>query len=171
MTFIANKTFFIRVMKKKQIGRSPSAGSSKKRIKWDEVFITALAIVLIGGFFVWLTVHTYLQEKHESEMQAKYEATLPVAGEAVDHKLVCMVNNAYMGVDQIPVVVLDKTYYGCCPKCVRDLNTDESVRSAVDPYSHVPVDKARAFITVSPDKSGSILYFESEQNAKKYFKK
>ena len=158
-------------MKKKQTGRSPSAGSSKKKVKWNEVFITAFAIILIGGFFVWLTVHTYLQEKHESELQAKYEASLPVAGEAVDHKLVCMVNNTYMGVDQIPVVVLDKTYYGCCPKCVRDLNTDESVRSAVDPYSHVSVDKARAFITVSPDKSGSILYFESEQNAKKYLKK
>jgi hypothetical protein len=104
-------------------------------------------------------------------MKQQYQSSLPVPGTAVDHKLVCMVNNTYMGVDQIPVVVLDKTYYGCCPKCVRDLNTDESVRLAVDPYSNVSVDKARAFITVSPDKSGSILYFESEQNAKKYFKK
>ncbi|PZR39328.1 MAG: hypothetical protein DI538_07115 [Azospira oryzae] len=73
-------------------------------------------------------------------------------------------------VDQIPVMVLDKTYYGCCPKCVRDLNTDESSRIAIDPYSHVSVDKALSFITVNPDKSGAILYFESEQNAKKYLK-
>jgi len=158
-------------MKKKQTGRSPSAGSSKKRIKWNEVFITAFAIILIGGFFVWLTVHTYLQEKHESELQAKYQDSLPLPGKAVDHKLVCMVNNTYMGVDQIPVMVLNKTYYGCCPKCISDINTDASVRLAVDPYSHVSVDKASAFITVSPDKSGTILYFESEQNAKKYLKK
>ncbi|MBN8577906.1 MAG: hypothetical protein J0L66_13260 [Cytophagales bacterium] len=157
-------------MKKKQTYRPPTA-NKKKRFKWNEIFITAFAIVMIGGWFVWLAVHTYQQEKHESEMKQQYQSSLPVPGTAVDHKLVCMVNNTYMGVDQIPVVVLDKTYYGCCPKCVRDLNTDESVRSAVDPYSHVPVDKARAFITVSPDKSGSILYFESEQNAKNYLKK
>ena len=157
-------------MKKKQTYRPPTA-NKKKKFKWSEIFITALAIVMIGGWFVWLAVHTYQQEKQESEMKQQYQSSLPVPGTAVDHKLVCMVNNTYMGVDQIPVVVLDKTYYGCCPKCVRDLNTDESVRSAVDPYSHASVDKAYAFITVNPDKSGAILYFESEQNAKKYLEK
>jgi uncharacterized protein YbaR (Trm112 family) len=157
-------------MKKKQTYRPPTA-NKRRKFKWNEIFITAFAIVMIGGWFVWLGVRTYQQEKHESEMTQQYQSSLPVPGTAVDHKLVCMVNNTYMGVDQIPVMVLDKTYYGCCPKCVRDLNTDESSRIAIDPYSHVSVDKALSFITVNPDKSGAILYFESEQNAKKYLKK
>ncbi|MEO5599379.1 MAG: TRASH domain-containing protein [Cyclobacteriaceae bacterium] len=72
------------------------------------------------------------------------------------------VSNAEAGTDQIPVMVLNKTYYGCCEKCVRDLNTDETVRFAVDPYSKQTVDKALAFITMSPAKPGNILYFESE---------
>lgn len=158
-------------MKKKQISRPASTGNKKRKIKWNEIFITAFAIVTIGGFFVWLTVHTYQQEKHESEMQEKYKASLPLPGVQLDHKLVCMVNNTYMAVDQIPVMIESKTYYGCCEKCVKDLNTDESVRFAVDPYSNLAVDKALAFITMSPAKPGYILYFESEQNAKKYLQK
>lgn len=157
-------------MKKKQTARPP-AGGRKRKFKWSEIFITAFAIVMIGGWFVWLIVHTYQQEKHESDMQQKYQSSLPIPGIAVEHNLVCMVNNMYMGVNQIPVLILDKTYYGCCEKCVKDLHTDQSVRFAVDPYNHVSVDKAYAFITVNPNKSGSILYFESEQNAKKYLKK
>lgn len=156
-------------MKNRQTPLPPRRG--KKKIKWNEVFITAFAILMIGGFFVWLIVRTYLQEKRESEMKQAYEASMPVPGATVEPKLVCMVNNTYMGIDQIPVVIMNKTYYACCEKCVRDLNTDESVRFAVDPYSHVSVDKANAFITISPNKKGSILYFESEQNAKNYLKK
>lgn len=157
-------------MKKKQI-ITPTGKSRKKGIKWHDVFMTAFAIVLIGGFLVWLVVRTYLLEKHEYEMQQRYEASLPSPGVPIDHKLVCMVNNTYMGVDQILVTVQNKTYYGCCDKCVRDIQTDEKVRFAIDPYSKVKVDKAIAFITMSPAKPGTILYFESEQNAKKYLNK
>lgn len=157
-------------MKRKEIIK-PTTNSKKKKIKWFDVFITALAIIVIGGFFVWLVVHTYQQEKHESEMREKYKATLPAPGISIDHKLVCMVNNMYMGTDQILVTVQNKTYYGCCEKCVHDLNTDETVQFAIDPYSKTKVDKAFAFITMSPAKPGTILYFESEQNAKKYLKK
>ncbi|NOS94167.1 MAG: hypothetical protein HOP30_19800 [Cyclobacteriaceae bacterium] len=158
-------------MKKKQISRPTSVGSKTRKIKWNEVFLTAFAIVMIGGVFVWLAIRVYHQENQENEMKEKYKASLPVPGVQLDHKLVCMVNNTYMGVDQTPVVVQNKTYYGCCEKCVRDLTADESVRFAVDPYSNVSVDKALAFITTNPSKPGAILYFESEQNAKKYLQK
>lgn len=97
--------------------------------------------------------------------------SLPFPGEAINPDMVCMVNNMYMGIDQIPVLVQDKTYYACCDKCIRDLNNDQSVRYAIDPYSKVGVDKAFAFITMSPEKKGAILYFESANNAKKYLDK
>lgn len=81
-----------------------------------------------------------------------------------------MVNNMYMGTGQIAVPINEKTYYGCCPKCVKDLNADENTRFAVDPFSKKTVDKAMAFIIISPDMTGAVLYFESEKNAKKYLK-
>ena len=38
-------------------------------------------------------------------------------GSQVPNELVCMVNNAYMGMPQIAVPVNGKTYYGCCDMC------------------------------------------------------
>ena len=143
-------------MKKKQTEK-PYTPEKKRGIKWNEVSITALAIMAIGGWFIWMVVHIYQQEGHESEMQEAYIASLPPPGVSIDHKLVCMVNNRYMGSDQIPVPIQDKTDYGCSDKCVRDLNTDETVRFAVDPYSKQTVDKALAFITMSSAKPGAIL--------------
>lgn len=45
------------------------------------------------------------------------------------------------------------------------------VRYAVDPYSKLRIDKALAFITMSPEKLGVILYFEWLENARKYLEK
>ena len=157
-------------MKKKQTVR-PSTPNKKRKIKWNEILITAFAIVTIGGVFGWLVVRIYVGEKHEYEMQETYKASLPSPGISIDHKLVCMVSNTYHGVDQRPVMVMDKTYYSCGEKGTKDIQTDKSVRFAVDPYSKLTVDKALAFITMSPVKPGTILYFESEQNAKQYLHK
>lgn len=85
--------------------------------------------------------------------------SMPLPGEAVNPNMVCMVNNMYMGIDQISVNVQSKTYYACCDKCVRDLNSDETVRYAIDPFSKAKVDKALAFITMNPKKKGSDSLF------------
>ncbi len=161
--------FLITDMKKKEIIK-PTTNSKKKKIKWFDVFITALAIVVIVGFFAWLIIHTYQQEKYEQAAKEKYEATLPAPGVILDHKMVCMVGNLYHGTDQIRVTVSDKTYYGCNQKSVRELNTDEKVRFGIDPYSKKAVDKALAVIAINPDKTGSILYFESKENLRNYFR-
>lgn len=81
----------------------------------------------------------------------------------IDPSLVCMVNDAYMGVAQIPVPVNGKTYYGCCQGCVDKLNNLESARIAIDPYSGNPVDKSEAYIVLM-NPQGAVAYFESETN-------
>lgn len=81
----------------------------------------------------------------------------------IDPSLVCMVNDAYMGVAQIPVPVNGKTYYGCCQGCVDKLNNLESARIAIDPYSGNPVDKSEAYIVLM-NTQGAVAYFESETN-------
>ena len=84
---------------------------------------------------------------------------------------VCMMNNAYMGKEQIPVAVDGKTYYGCCEGCKKSLAENAAFRSAIDPFSGNPVDKANAFI--APEHAGSqkVLYFESKGNYENFLKK
>jgi YHS domain-containing protein len=79
---------------------------------------------------------------------------------------VCMMNNRFMGAAQMPVQVEGKTYYACCDMCVKRLNADPSIRSAIDPVTQKPVDKSKAVIGKLP--SGDVVYFESEDSLKRY---
>lgn len=90
-------------------------------------------------------------------------------GDIVPNDLVCMVNNDYMGRDQLEVLVNDKIYYGCCEMCQNLLPVDESVRVAVDPISKKQVDKADAVIAVTGER-GKVSYFENKENYEQYLK-
>lgn len=83
-----------------------------------------------------------------------------------DRDKVCMVNNQYMGRVQIPTVVEGKTYYGCCPMCKGKLEREVSARTAIDPVSKKTVDKATAVI--GQTGNGSVVYFENEDNFRRY---
>lgn len=79
---------------------------------------------------------------------------------------VCMVNDQFMGREQIPVVVEGKTYFGCCEMCKGRLASDASHRTAKDPVSGKMVDKATAVI--GKRESGDVVYFENEANFAAY---
>lgn len=51
-------------------------------------------------------------------MQQQHQSSLPAPGIALEHKLVCMVNNMYMGVNQIPVEVRGKTLLWVLRSCL-----------------------------------------------------
>lgn len=84
----------------------------------------------------------------------------------VDPSLICMVNNRFMDSPQIPVPVNGRTYYGCCAMCKAKLANDPSARTAIDPVTQRPVDKAVAVLAKT--NTGAVLYFESEQNLASY---
>ncbi len=79
---------------------------------------------------------------------------------------VCMVNDRYMGKDQIPVPVGGKTYFGCCAGCKDRLEREAAVRTGTDPVSGNPVDKATAVI--ARNESGKVFYFENEGTLRRY---
>lgn len=83
-----------------------------------------------------------------------------------DISTVCMMNDRFMNAPQIPVKVGDKTYYGCCSSCAAKIKDNPSVRTATDPVTGKPVDKAGAYAVA--DKAGAVLYFESEETFKRY---
>lgn len=77
-----------------------------------------------------------------------------------------MINNRRFEEKQIPVPIGDKTYYGCCQMCVRELNENPESRFAIDPVSGEKVNKAEAVIGALPN--GKIRYFESEETMRQF---
>lgn len=84
----------------------------------------------------------------------------------VEPKNVCMINDRSMAMEQIPVPIEGRTYYGCCPMCKERLVKDASSRYAVDPVTGRKVDKAKAVIGALP--GAAVLYFESDETLAKY---
>lgn len=86
-----------------------------------------------------------------------------------DPSLVCMVNDRFMGSEQIAVPVEGRTYYGCCAACKDKLENNPRARTAIDPVTQQPVDKASAVI--GKTAQGNVVYFESEASFGRYAKK
>lgn len=84
------------------------------------------------------------------------------------NKQACMVNNRFMGKDQIPALANKKMYYGCCEGCVAALKKDDLYHYADDPTTGQQVDKSMAVIILKPGSSEDVLYFASTETAKKY---
>ena len=104
------------------------------------------------------------------EQEPEQQATINQKFEIVPNEKVCMVNDRFMGIKQIPIEVEGITYYGCCENCVKKLQENISgVRYAKDPVSGEKVDKASAVI-VKNNKDGMVQYFESEASANEYIK-
>lgn len=86
----------------------------------------------------------------------------------VENEKVCMVTDMHFPKKQIPVTYDSKTYYGCCENCKETLAKDAKARTATDPVSGKPVDKAKAVIAARADHS--VVYFESKKNFDAYLK-
>ena len=84
----------------------------------------------------------------------------------VESRYVCMMTDHLFPKEQIPVVVENKTYYGCCEMCEARLKSSAESRVAVDPVSGQQVDKAVAVIGATPE--GGVYYFESVENLKSF---
>jgi YHS domain-containing protein len=113
-----------------------------------------------------------INESSNTEKNEYPDETLSKSAEVakVESSKVCYVNNKFMGIDQIPVEFENKTYYGCCEGCVIKLKTMRETRFAIDPITGKEVDKADAFIVLSPKGNNDVLYFESEATYKRFLK-
>lgn len=99
----------------------------------------------------------------DSNAPTEVTNSVPQVGDRVPNNLVCMVNNAYMGVPQLEVEYEGKIYYGCCEMCQERIPKKKEARVAVDPYTLRDVDKSEAYIVLVGDE-GQVAYFENEKN-------
>lgn len=113
------------------------------------------------------------QAKSEEVIQNSTPAQEKVTNykyEIVSNEKVCMVNDRYMVVKQLPVEVNGITYYGCCDNCVEKIQQNiGDVRYAKDPINGDRVDKANAVI-VQNKKDGVVYYFGNKDFANQFIK-
>lgn len=136
---------------------------------------TKKAILVIGILVLTLFVSCNNQKKQEQSTNVMTSEVLNKNNDKATKQaklkssFVCYINNNYMGIEQIPVEVDGKIYYGCCEGCVDKLKNQRETRYAIDPLTGKEVDKATAFIVLKPNAGASVLYFQSEENYLKYF--
>ena len=89
-------------------------------------------------------------------------ATTPAALTRIgDTGGVCMLSNRFLGEHaDVPIQVEGKTYRGCCANCAARLGSHAEARTANDPVTGHPVDKATALL--ARDANNRVYYFESE---------
>ncbi|OJZ12718.1 hypothetical protein BC792_10333 [Sphingobacterium allocomposti] len=134
------------------------------KVQFKFLSIVAFAtVLLIGCSQNKSNEGTSTNEVTTATPASNVKSNEPKKGDHVPSNLVCMVNDAYMGKQQLEVPFDGKTYYGCCEMCKKRIPQDESVRYALDPQTMKKVDKATAYIVLIAD-GGEVAYFENEQN-------
>ncbi len=133
---------------------------------------TKIAILIIGitALSLGISCNSSSKDAKPAKVPVIEKKQAVKATAQVKTNLVCFVNNKFMGIDQIPVEVDGKTYYGCCEDCVGKLNNIRATRYATDPLTGAEVDKALAYIVKAPSGNNDVLYFASEENYLKYTK-
>lgn len=143
--------------------------SKKAKVKVYNIFITSLTILLMGGGIFWTAYNAYVSTKVDTSKKTEYQKSLPQLGDSISHKKICMASDIFLGVKQTEVMQNSRMYFACSEHCVHQLSID-SVRYAIDPVNHHQVDKAMSIVTLHPNKTGAVIYFESKDSYNKYLK-
>ena len=139
------------------------------KIVLKTLIILALAAVLITSCESKKTETTTAVTENKAISKEIVQNNNPEKGKNVPNNMVCMVNDAYMGKEQIEVPFEGKMYYGCCNMCKEKIPKDKSARYATDPHSLNKISKADAYIVVIGNNN-EVAYFENEGNYQQFLK-
>ncbi|MEG1589930.1 hypothetical protein [Chryseobacterium sp.] len=129
--------------------------------------ISALAAVLLTSCESKKAEITAKATENNESTKQMVQNNNPKKGKNIPKNMVCMVNDVYMGKEQIEVPFEGKMYYGCCNMCKEKIPKDSSVRYAIDPHSLKRISKADAYIVVI-GHNNEVAYFENEGNYQKF---
>lgn len=90
-------------------------------------------------------------------------------GDQIPTEFVCMMTDQYREMRQMLVLFEGRAYFGCCEMCRERIPKDASMRTAIDPFTSKPVDKATAYIVLTGNND-KVLYFASEENYRQFVK-
>ncbi len=123
----------------------------------------------MGGGIFWIVYNAYVSTKVDTSKKTEYQKSLPQLGDSISHNKICMASDIFLGDKQIEVLQNSKMYFACSEHCVHQLGID-SIRYAIDPVNHHQIDKATSIVTLHPDNTGAVIYFESKDSYSKYLK-
>ncbi len=127
--------------------------------------ILVVSALIVGVLAIYYLNNTKEASKVQTIPEAASSNQIAINDAHVESKKVCFVNNQFMSSDQIPVIVDNKTYYGCCEGCVTKLQQNlGNVRFSIDPLTGEKVDKATAYIVLKQGGGIDVQYFASEKN-------
>jgi len=129
-----------------------------------KILILTLALLFVSAPVFAEGTHNHNQQTLEKSSPVQQEHAMTF--KRVDNEKVCMVNDKVFSDPQIPVIIGEQTYYGCCSMCKSRLERDVTIRTAIDPISGNQVDKSTAVIGAGTD--GKVQYFENEENLNTY---
>lgn len=142
--------------------------ATKDKRKPSDRLVNILTLALLVGIFIFCAVAIYFKEMHSSEKNKIYLNNLPSIKDTISHVNVCMEDDLYSANARTPVLVMNKTYYGCSKKAIKYLSSNESLRFAIDPVNKAKIDKATAIISLHPERNGKVIYFGSKQTYNRY---
>lgn len=141
--------------KKKQL-------SAEKEKRMNRVALGALLIFVVAA--IWF-VSTFSIKPGIQQTQAINQL---MAG-PVEAPQVCMVGNRIENDPTLEVVINDKSYFVCCPKCENELKYNRNNEQiARDFNTGEPVDKASAFIAMDKHRNGKVVYFKTRESLNSY---
>ena len=144
--------------------RKKNIGSKNKKL-WSKgekrgLLVSGLVFLLI--ILIFLSVPIYREHESQKVLENLMNQEIPF-------QEVCVVSNEIKFEELEPVIIENKTYWVCCPKCkaklIRNSNT---IRFAFDPYLKEKLNKADAIIIQNPENKGKVLYFKSKENLEKF---
>ena len=142
--------------------------ATKDKGRPSDRLVNVLTFALLVGIFLFCSVAIYFKEMHKSEKKEIYLNNLPSIEDTISHANVCMEDDLYSSNARIPILVMNKTYYGCNQKAIKYLSSNESLRFAIDPVNKAKIDKATAVISLHPERNGKVIYFGSKQTYNRY---
>jgi len=147
----------------RKLKRSRKRSSQIKRQRRASIIFSTIGVgfVLLVGF---LSFEVYL--KKDLQMKKFHKSYKDIE---VPSSIVCMWEDKIRINPTIPIKLDSTTYYACCEKCMRRVETNfHNTQIAVDPYTGAKVQKSDAYIRLESITNGEVQFFESKENYNNY---
>lgn len=144
--------------------------NSKKNVK-QRIETKRKGLLILGGVIVLAAMAIYGPQIQNKSYQEVIDYTI-LDGGTIPENMVCMVRGDIKNKASLPLHIGDKTYYGCCKKCLLKLEENVgNIRFTIDPITGESISKADAVIKQDPQRPERVMFFKSNETYSQYLKR
>ncbi|MUP39402.1 hypothetical protein [Labilibaculum euxinus] len=128
------------------------------------------ALLILGLIILLVAIVVYAPVINERDKSETLKFSSFEGKEMLDN-MVCMVRGDIKSKSTLPIQIEDKTYRGCCQKCMDKLERNvNNIRFTIDPITGQSINKADAVIKQDPHDNKRVLFFKSNETYNQYLK-